>query len=283
MLKKSDWPKQTWRFPRIHNFNFGFGLSMEDETKNSTIVPYVFQDNAIVDYETIKTNPENADFAVVDYPNCAAGSYIPSVTAFWHAYIPPTDTEISLLKFNSMRIVTAFKDRLDASDKKTGDTIAQILGLTSEATDEQCYPNWANVKLFEGQGEYDYPAEVPGLTGTQQPESVAFDKEKFFDAMHYYSNKEMLKQVTEPMKEYTVSEPIVPHGRPFIKQKRTYRDPTVRSMNPYTFCGELFHLPQNGDLSQYHFASETTAIEHLCVKGTIRFFEYNPDFNFARA
>ncbi len=284
IVSKKDWPRQTWVYPRIHNYNFGFGLSAEAITKAHTIVPYMFQDNALVDYENIKTNPENADFAVVDYPNCCAGSYVPKITVGWSAFIPTADTEIIMMTFNTMRLGCAFLNRLDAFDKKTGNDIETILELQHETTDEQAGPLWNGTKLFEGGGTYDYAAEVPFLTGTQQPEGIAFDKELFFDAMHYYTNKQMLKSVTSGMRTYTVTEPIVPFGRSLIRGGGTYSiPPACKFMNPYTFHGELFSVPQVGDRTQLQLAGETTAIEHLTVKGFVRFLEYNPDFNFARA
>ncbi len=283
-VDKSDWPKQTWKYPEIHNFEFGFGLSAEDSNKESTIVPYMFQDNALVDYENIKTNPENADFAVVAYPNTMAGSYIPKINIGWHMFIPTADTEIISLIMNTMKIGTAMLNRLDAFDKKTGDDIETILELTHETTDEQAYPLWNGTKLFEGAGTYDYHANVPGLTTTQQPEGVAFNKELFFDAMHYYTNKEMLKSISQNMKTYLISEPIVPHGRSMVSFSRTVNlPPMCKFQHPYTFFGELFHLPQVGSLSQLMLAAETTAIEHITIKGFVRFYEFNPDFNFARA
>ncbi len=285
VVDKRNWDKRTWVYPRIHNFEFGFGLDADDAaaTKNSTIVPYLTQDNALVDLETIKTNPENADFAVVDYPNVAAGSYIPNITVRWVMYLRPTDTEIVHLMVNTMPIYTSFLNRLDAFDKKTGDDIETILELTHETTDEQVYPLWNGVKLYEGAGTYDYAAEVEGLTSTQQPEGVAFDKELFFDAMHYYTNKQMLKQVTGRMKNYTVSEPLVPHGRSIVTGGSNMVPSVAKFSNPYMGCFELFHVPQAGTRSQYHLGAGVTAVEHLTVKGFVRFNEYNPDFNMSRA
>ncbi len=284
IVKKSDWPRQTWVYPRIHNFNFGFGLSAEAATKAHTIVPYVMQDNALIDYETIKTNPENADFTTVAYPNCCAGSYVPKITVGWSMFIPTADTEIISIIVNTMKLGCSFLNRLDAFDKKTGDDIETILELQHETTDEQAYPLFNGTKLFEGAGTYDYDALVPGLTTDQQPEGIAFDKELFFDAMHYYTNKQMLRSVTSGMKTHLISEPIVPHGRSIIRFARTYNlPPACKFMNPYTFHGELFSVPQVGDRTQLQLAGETTAIEHITVKGFVRFFEFNPDFNFARA
>ncbi len=284
IVSKKDWPRQTWVYPRIHNFNFGFGLSAENANKAHTIVPYLMQDNALIDYETIKTNPENADFATVAYPNCCAGSYVPKITVGWDMFIPTADTEIIRMVVNTMKLGCAFLNRLDAFDKKTNNDIETILELTHETTDEQAYPLWNNNKLFEGAGTYDYDALVPGLTTTQQPEGVAFDKEMFFDAMHYYTNKQMLKSVTSRMKTHTLVESIIPHGRAQIHFARTYSiPPACKFMNPYTFHGELFSVPQVGDRTQLQLAGETTAIEHVTVKGFVRFNEFNPDFNFARA
>ncbi len=283
-IDKRDWPKQTWKFPLVHNYEFGFGLSAEATTKASTIVPYMFQDNAIVDYETIKTNPENADFSVMDKPNICAGSYVPRIMVSYVMYIPAADTEIVHLKVNTMKIATSFLNRLDAFDKKTGNDIETILELQHETTDEQTYPLWNGTKLFESGGTYDYHTDVPGLTTDQQPEGVAFDKEMFFDALQYYTNKEMLRNVTARMKDWTLSEPLVPHGRSIIQRNYNGEVPSLaKSGNPYQFFGELFHVPQVGSIDQYHLATQTTAIEHLTVKGRVRFFEYNPDFNFSRA
>ncbi len=284
-LTRRDWPRKAWIFPRIHNFEFGFGLDADDAaaTKNSTIVPYLLQDNALIDLETVKTNPENADFAVTDEPNIYAGSYVPRITVRWVAYLRPTDTEVVHLLFNTMPIYTSFLNRLDAFDKKTGNDIETILELTHETTDEQCYPLFNNTKLYEGGGTYDYSANVPGLTGTQQPEGVAFDKEMFFDAMHYYTNKQMLKGVVGRMMNHTVSEPIVPHGKSIITGGLNRIQSIAKAANPYTFCGELFHVPQAGSRSQYHLGAGVTAVEHLTVKGFVRFNEFNPDFNTARA
>ncbi len=283
-VSKKDWDPRTWRYPLVHNYEFGFGLSADATTKASTMVPYMFQDNAIVDYETIKTNPENADFAVMSKPNICAGSYVPKIMINYTMYIPPSDTELVHLKANTMKLSTAMLNRLDAFDKKTGNDIETILELQHETTDEQVYPLWNGTKLFETGGTFDYHTDVPGLTTDQQPEGIAFDKEMFFDGLQYYTNGAMLKNVTAKMKDWTLSEPLVPHGRSIISRTYNGAVPSLAKFgNPYQFMGEIFHVPQTGSIDQYHIASQTTGIEHLRVKGRVRFFEYNPDFNFSRA
>ncbi len=287
-VSKRDWPRLTWKYPRIHNYEFGFGLSAESVNQASTIVPYIFQNNALVDYETIKTNPENEDFAVVAYGDTLAGSYIPRINISWVMFIPPSDSEIVHLKVDTMMIHTSMLNRLDAFDKKTGNDIETILELNHDTGDEITKVLFNGTKLFESGGTYDYApangfADI-GLSTDGQPEGVVFDKEMFFDAMHYYTNKEMLKLVTDRMFSHTISEPIIPHGRSMSAFNRTINTPSLcKFQHPYTFCGQLFSVPQVGSRSQYHLAGETTPVEHIQVKGFCRFYEFNPDFNFARA
>ncbi len=283
-VSKKDWPKLTWKYPYIHNFEFGFGLSVEDANRTSTIIPYFFQDNALVDFETIKTNPENADFIISDKPNTHAGSYIPKVQVGWIAHIHAGDTEIARLAFDTMQIGTSMLNRLDAFDKKTGNDIETIIELQHETTDEQCGALYNGTKLFEGEGVRDLSTDVPFLTTTGQLEGVAFDKEMFFDAMNYYTNKEMLKLVTNRLRSYYLTDLLVPNGRHEVRKTMTFNTPSLcKFQHPYTYCGEMFNLPQVGSRYQFHLAAQTTGIEHLSVNGFVRFYEFNPDFNFARA
>ncbi len=286
-VSKRDWPRLTWKYPRIHNYEFGFGLSAESTNQASTMVPYFFQNNALVDYENIKTNPENADFAVVAYGDTLAGSYIPNIQVHWVMFIPPSDTEITHLRVDTLPVALSMLNRLDAFDKKTNNDIETILELAHDTGDEITKVLFNGTKLFESGGTYDYApaggfADI-GLSTDGQPEGIAFDKEMFFDAMHYYTNKEMLKLVTGRMRGYTISEPIVPHGKSIVTGSMSFVPSLCKFQHPYTFCGEIFSVPQVGSRSQYHLAGETTAIEHCQVKGFVRFNEFNPDMNFARA
>jgi len=285
-LHKGSWPKQTWDFPLPHDYTFAFGLSAENPLKNSTIIPFVMQDNAIVDYETIKTNPENEDFAVVAKPNCAAGSFVPRCTVSWKAFLPTiAGGELELVNFKYLPIHTSMLSRLDAFDKKTGNDIETILELTHETTDEQAYMLGTDDKLFEGHQVLDLPAEIPGLDTSQQPENCAFDMDLYFDALHYYTNKEMLRTVTDRMESYDVSS-LTKGGPTRSKIVRYYRNQTpsiCKYMQPYTLYAGLWHLPQVSTIDQYLIAADTTPIEHLTVLGRVRFNEYNPDYNFSRA
>ncbi len=276
-----------WFYPRIHNFEFGFGLSADATTKASTIQPWMMMNDTVENYELIKTNPMNDDFAVVNFPDVGAGSIIPRIMVDYSMYIPSSDTQLVHLMCNTMRIHTSMLNRLDAFDHKTNEDIESILELEHEVTDTICYPIYNGTKLFEAGGTFDTTyqdgfADV-GLSTDLQPEGVNFTKETFFDARQYYTNKQMLNLVTDKMKSYVISEPLV-RGQSVIHVHYNYSTPSLcKFANPYMFCGELFHIPQSGSIDQYHIATETSAIEHLRVKGRVRFKEYNTDFNFARA
>ncbi len=276
------WAKKTWEFPLLHNFTFTFGLSLENTAKASTIVPAFFQDNALIDYELIKTNPLNADFAIDVTPNTMKGSIISHISFKWTAFIPDANTEIEILKFNTMPIHTAMLNRLDAFDQKTGTDIEALIEMQHETTDEQAYPIYNNTKLFESQGARDLSISVPGLTTDGQLEGVVFDKDTFFDAKRYYTNRAMLNQVTGNMRTHQIVEPLSPHGRAIINGGLPSNTPgIVKHQNPYTYYGLLFHLPQADSLFQFHDSDTITDIEAVTVKGACFFAEHNDDFNFA--
>ncbi len=284
MANRSSWPKATWDHPLPHDFIWSFGLSADEvANQRSTIVPFMFQDNAIIDYETIKTNKENDDFAVVAKANTAAGSFVPSLMASWTAMA--TSSEVNTMTVHTMPIYTSMLNRLDAFDKKTGQDIETILELTHETTDEQVMPLFTTVKLFEGTRVVDMPAEQPGLTGTQQPESVLFDDELYFDALHYYTNRQMLKNMTGRMKTYRFSNDNNAEIGWNEKVKHDMASPLpsmCKYQHPYTGCFQLFSIPEMGSIQQTEIAA-VTAVEHITIFGRCRFNEFNPDFNMSRA
>ncbi len=281
------WPKQTWAYPMPHDFQFGFELGMDDldTLKQSTMIAYAFQDNAIVDYEEIKTNPENFDFAVKSNGNCAAGSYVPRCSVSWQAFCTATDVDI--LKFMYMPVHTAMLNRLEAFDKKTGNTIETILELTHETGDEQCFPLYNGTKLYEGHHVIDLPfPDHPGPTTNGQPEGIAFDIEQYFDALHYYTNKEMLRTITGRMQTFRINQDLagnIPTKDKIASYFRRDMPSICKYQHPYTMYAGLYHLPLAGTHNQYQQSNSVTQEGHLIFVGRVRFNEYNPDFNFARA
>ena len=179
------------------------------------------------------------------------------------------------LVFNYMPVYSSFLDGLEAHDSKTGVQIEDILELQHDTINQDTYPLFANVKLTadnqplasvldtEAFGEY-------GLTTNAVLESVAFDKDLFYDAVSYYSNKEMLRATTGGLRKVTIS-----RDRPFHYYSKNFTQPRVKRGHPYTYCGMLFHLPQAGDNEQLFDTGDVTAIDHLKITLNCRFDDWN--------
>ncbi len=256
----------------MHDIEYNFSLSAENTAKDSTIVPLVMQDGAAQTLATTYVNPKNTNFEVSNAPNCSPESIIPKMSISFRCALTKGAIETDLvrsLSLNYMFITTAFLNRLDAIDTKTTNDTETILELTHETTDEQVYPLWSGTDLTGGL----LHANVPGLTTDQTIESVAFDKEMFFDAMHYYDNRQMLRTMAPSMKTVTLK-----RDYPYIRSGTNYMKPICKFMNPYSFCGILFHLPQTGAVDQFGLAADTTAIDHINVTMKVRYPEWNKGF-----
>ncbi len=258
-------------FPLHHDIEFNFQLNAEDETKNSTIIPILLQDEGIgTQPKSVQVNPKNDTFEVNTGFQCYPDSIIPKIALSYRCALTKGAIETDLIRslsLNIMPIHTAFLSRLDAEDTKTTTDCENLLELTHETTDKQCYPLYSTVKLSNG---FTAPTDYPGLTTTQVIESVAFDKETFFDAMQYYTNANMLKTMVGGMR--TV---LLKRDYPYSHYSNNYNYPIVKFMNHYAFCGILFHLPQVGQIDQYGLAADTTNIPHINISGKIRFPEWN--------
>jgi len=257
-------------FPLQHDYEFAFTLHAEDETKNSTIVPIIIHDEAAGSLGGIQVNPKHPSFEISAEVSCYPESIIPKISLSYRCALTKGAIEtdaIRSLSLNVMPIHTAFLSRLDAEDHTTSTDCESILELTHETTDHQCYPLWSGVDLSNPSL---LPTKVPGLTTDQKIESVAFDKELFFDAMQYYTNKNMLKTMIGRMKSV-----LLKRDYPYSYASNNYNYPIVKYMNEYSFCGILFHLPQVGQLDQFGLAADTTNIGHVNISGKIRFPEWN--------
>ncbi len=268
-------------YPLPHSHAFKFELEAEDETKNSTIIPLFRMTEAFASPETVEVNPGNTNFAEDPGSACCRGSIIPKVTLNFNAHIPKGGIEtdkLRAIKFMWWPIYVAFKDMLDAADEKTATTLATILHLQSDATNKDVYPLYAGVNIGSGLGlstiGYAEAFGDLGMDVSNAVESVAHTDESWWDAMQYFTNRGMLRKAVGPRRTVTVT-----RDRPYQYFSNNFTQPTVKRMNPYTFCGIAFHLPQGGDKSQFFEAADTTAISHLRIGGHVRFNEWNNAFD----
>ncbi len=270
------------QFPLPHSFNYSFDLEAEDETKNSTIMPFFKMTEEGIAPETINVNPRHPSFAVDGGTAIHQDSIVPKITVAMRIVMNKLAIETDKMRsiiVNYMPIYTAFLNSLDAEDEKTTTDIEGILKLTHNTDNMDVTPLFSTVKLT-GSGSHPL-STVPyaedlgdvGLTTSAVMESVAFNKDVFWDAMQYYTNKSMLRKVTGSMRKV-----IVTRDRPHIYFTDNFTQPIVKRGNQYTFCGMLIHVPQGSGGEQLFKIADTTAIGHVNVHTVVRYSEWNPTF-----
>ncbi len=258
-----------------------FSLHAEGTTKNSTIVPLFKMTEECNAPENVEVNPTNDNFAIDGGTACHRGSIIDKLRLEMRMDLSKVAIEtdkVRQLEVMWAPIYTAFLDSLDASDEKTGADIETIYELQHETTNKDTFPLYANVKLtgtsmnLSTVGFAEDLGDL-GLTTTAVIEAVAMSEIRvLFNQMRYYTNSGMMKKVVPRWHRVRLS-----RDRPYFTVQR-FINKTVKRMNPYTFCGILFTLAQVGSPEQFGLASETTDIDHVNVKMTWNYEEWNTAF-----
>ncbi len=284
-------------YPLPHEFEYQFYLAAEDETKNSTICTLIRNStNLATPPDSVEVNPRHSSFAEETGPTCQPGSIVPrmsiNMTAFMpiHAYegrmTAAAVDNIANIRFNWMPIYMAFVEPYDSVNDEDGTDIEGVLEMTHNTAFQNANPLFDNVKLLTGTGFTGtaHPmgtvndAEVFGdytLDTSTAMEAVTFDSGQFFDNLKYGTNKNMLKKVTGRWNTVTLQ-----HDRPyhFSSNNRTF--PAVKRINPFTFCGILFHVPQLGSAFQLNDVADCTAtFPQVGIKLHVSYPEWNSQFD----
>ncbi len=258
-----------------HDCSARFSLSAYSETKNSTMVPLVFQDPNIEVASTTFVNPKHASFEQSANSACLNDSSVPQLQLSFNCSLSKLAIETDALrnlKLNYMFINTAFLSRLDANDSGTSQDIENILELNHATASEEVHPLYSGVDLPVN---YAMPAAQLGLTTDTKIESIAFVKDTFFEAMKWFENKSMLRTVAPTMRTVTLKKDY-PYQRSGILPMK----PIVKYMNPYTFCALLFHVEIAGSAQQIPNLADITdlALGHVNINMKWRFREWNKEF-----
>lgn len=266
------------RFPAVHVLERKFVLSADStlNAKQATIVPIAMQDEGKGDPTSLYTNPESASFAEVNEPNCYPDSKINfakiNVELGISKQAYSTDS-IEVLKVMVFPIFTSFLENLTALNDVTSEEVEDILELQHETTDRQTYPLWNGTKL---NGDFvETGSNVPGLTTNTNIEGVNIDVNKIYDALQFYTNGGKIRKSIGKIKWLNVSRKRNLRLSFRIKSK-------TKRMNPYTFLGLAVVLPAEDDYNQVMKNGDMTAIDHLHVKVSARYNEWNENFNAMR-
>ncbi len=280
-------------YPLPHDFSYSFNLAAEDETRNSTIATLI-QSRNLMDFpsDVVEVNPKHASFAEETGPACQVGSIVPRINVSMQAYIPIDVSttgggvdDLRTVNFNWMPIYTAFPEGLESINQEDGATLETILELQhSVAGAQNVTPLFSTVNLLIDHFSALHPVNTVNnadafgdwdLATDLVLESVAFDSDAFFDTLRYGTNKNMLKKMIG--KWNTIS---VDRRRPYHFSSNNFTNPIVKRMNPQTFCGILFHMPQANTSRQVFDIGDTTATSsQLHIDLNVSFPEWNSQFD----
>ncbi len=273
------------QYPLPHQFTYQFGLTMDDETKNSTIITILKTTAEAATPEVVEVNPSNPTFAEETGALINRGSIVPKIGVSIAASIPDAARvadAITHVKFNWMPIYISYLNSLTAYHQAATSEVQDILELIgSSATLEETDVLWADVDLLNAGlhplstvNDAESVADL-GLTTDAKMQSVAFDKKAFFDGVRFQENSGMLKAVTGRMRTVHLWA-----EKPYQYYSNNFTNPRVKRGNPYTFCGILFHMEQVGSVDQVqsHIATETTGISHANIAIRVQYNEWHNRF-----
>ncbi len=274
--------KQTW-FPQPHRIQGACTFELDDATIDSTIVPIAFYDEGLAAPSARETNPENAAFAiVVDEANCFVGSRINMIIAEFTFRLTSKffDDNLSGIRFATMPIFMAFKQDYEAVDELTSIEVQDVLEMQMETTTNQGGPLYvAGTDVAEIVApQSNLGANTPFLDTDVGLEGVAFNLQTYYDSLHFLTIKDKIKKVQGGLKWEVINA-----NRPFIK-KRYFIRPKVKAMNLFTYFGVLVHVPLQGTEDQIGVITRdiTAATQYLDMTWSIRYNEWNPEFNMSK-
>jgi len=272
-------------YPLHHRLNYACLLDLLVATKNSCMITLVKNYKAANLPQTIKVNPHDDSFLVETGAICGPMSIIDklrmSLTISMTEASQFTDHMQSIKGF-WRPIFFSFPEKLDAADLKTTTTVASILSLTKDATQEDITPAHST-KLATSTSTANFPASTANFTevfGTMNlttnvaPEGVPHNETTFQSALRYYTNKGALRACVGGTRYFTLTQ-----NRPsYHTNIRKFVPSAVRRIVPYSFFGILIHIPVMGDPEQVIQAPDPSATAgHIGVTCLINYDEWNPE------
>ncbi len=291
------------KFPLRHRLLYGAGLSVGSGTLRNVFMPIVRSADTIaagaLDLpSTVKVNPHNVNFEQDAGPLCYQMSIIDRMTislkfAMTDDCQPShhssgtstnelfTGDDISAINFTWRPIFNIFPEKMDAADDQTGTTVAAILGMTKDATNEDIVPITTNKLNTAGPSELVLPTstaygtEVFGdynMTTNTAMEDHIFDEDLLQEALRRYTNKGALRSCLGRTRHVTLT-----RDRPF---KNFYIDKfvprAIRRIQPYALFGIQVCLPEDSHSSQYWMIKAAAATKnHIGIKMIVNYHEWN--------
>jgi len=274
-------------YPLRHKFYNAFGLSAVDADTQTTYVNIIRNYKSANDPDTIDVNPKHASFDKETGAVCNPMSIIERLTMKLTFTLGQEVDAQEALKCWWQPVINTFPEKLDAADEFSTTTVAALLGLVKDATEEDITPLYNNIKCQTTQTTSDRttPMSTVNLTETfgilnmdtsVNHEAVTYDDEELQNALLHYTNKGALRSCLGRRRYMTLTK-----NRPvknFFVDKPVPR--TVRRIMPYTYMGLLIHVPVQADDDQVYIDNILTANTiHIGVTCKVRYNEWHNEHN----
>lgn len=263
-------------YPNVHVNELKFQLSANNTGENATNIPIIMQDEGKGDPNSKYTNPESASFSESNEPNCYPDSRVNYAQCNLELQLTKGAIETDKVQVMKVAVIpwyTSFLENLTSTNEVTSEEVEDILELQHETTDRQTYPLWSGTKL---NGDFlETGANVPGLTTNTNIESIDFDMNKLYDSLQFYTNGGKIRKSIGKIKWLYVA-------RDRILRLKIRSKSKVKAMNPYTAMGVIIYLPKENEVNSLQLNTDLTGINHMTIKATYRYNEWNENFNAMR-
>ncbi len=274
-------------YPLHHRFSARYLLDAVSATQNSTMIPLVKNYKASIAATSIEVNPHNSLFKIETGPICGDMSIIDKLRLSITFNL--TESSISTEKVTAMRLLWrpiffSFPEKLDAADDETTTTVASILSLTKDATQEDVTPAYGT-KLRESTSTTDVAmstinlvetAAIANLTTDTGSEAIPHNETTFLDALRFYTNKGALRACVGRTRHLTLTA-THSHKSYFIDK---FVPRPIRRIVPYTFMAIMVHLPIQSDKDSIVYAPALSSTAgHIGVNLNVNYDEWHPSHN----
>ncbi len=286
---------QQERYPLRHKLIYSFGLSAKTSTMNTAIAPLIMGSSDMdIEPEAVIVNPHNTAYMEDVGPLCRQMSIIDklSLTIRFNmtSYCNPKN-EIAAGTFNGdgithlkllwRPIFFSFPEKLTAADDVTTTTVAAILGLTSDDTNQDVVALTTNKLPVIGESDKLHPVSLINavqvitdynMTTNFGMEDHVWDENLFQDAIRRYTNKGALKACVGRTRHVnlTTNQPYKTfHINKFVPR-------SIRRVVDRTYMAIQVHLPLDSDISQdYMGKSLSASVAHVGCKIICRYHEWS--------
>ncbi len=292
------------KYPLRHKLILKTGLNIGLSGQNTILIPLVMSSTDMAGLpSTIVVNPHNTNYVEDTGPLVRQMSIIDRMrislkfimthhcgpgheTAGTYGANGQTDAtftgdDIPAFNFLWRPIFNVYPEKLDAADDDTGNTVAAILGLTKDATNEDIVPLTTNKLPSEGPAETVLPTSVINdvqvttdynMTTNLNPEDHVFDETLLQDALRRFTNKGALRSCMGRTRHVTLTR-NKPYANFYIDK---FVPRAIRRVQPYGFFGIQIHLPIETDIGQHFIAKTVTdSVTHLGIGMIASFHEWN--------